>query len=270
MKSGINSDNETEETIQAALARLELSKANFVTVAAHELRTPLTIIEGYSAIIRDAIRVNNQEDEYGKFVEGIDAGVRRLKEIINNMVTVSLIDNNLLDLNYQPVWMHQLLVSAVAQVMPYAESRDQNIEIHRFEGDKEYFFADAERITQTLTNITLNAIKYTPDGGKITIDGRKIPDFLEVLISDTGIGIDPDDHEVIFDKFVNLGDAAHHSTGVAKFKGGGPGLGLTIARGLIEAHGGSIWVESEGRNEDRCPGSTFHILIPRRSEPPKR
>lgn len=178
MKSGINSDNETEETIKEALARLEMSKANFVKVAAHELRTPLTIIEGYSAIIRDAIRVNDQEDEYGKLIEGIDAGVRRLKEIINNMVTVSLIDNNLLELNYQPVWMHHLLMSAVAQVKPYAESRDQIILIQRFEGDNQYIFADAERITQSLTNVLLNAIKYTPDGGKIIIDGRNLASSL--------------------------------------------------------------------------------------------
>jgi signal transduction histidine kinase len=132
----------------------------------------------------------------------------------------------------------------------------------------EMTFGDPERMLQVLRNVISNAIKYTPDGGEITVEGRKLPGFMEVIVRDTGIGIDEEDIQAIFDKFVRLGDTALHSSGKTKFKGGGPGLGLRIAKGIIESHGGTIWVESPGYNETTCPGSTFHILIPLRSEPP--
>lgn len=128
------------------------------------------------------------------------------------------------------------------------------------------FLADTERLYQAIHNIVVNAIKYTPDGGRITISGRLLPGFVEVTVADTGIGIAPENQELIFGKFDQLGNALLHSSGKTKFKGGGPGLGLPIARGIIEAHGGTIWVESEGYDEVRCPGSTFHILIPLRTE----
>jgi len=114
--------------------------------------------------------------------------------------------------------------------------------------------------------VLTNAIKYTPDGGKIAISGRLLPGFIEVTFKDTGIGISVEDQRTIFEKFNQLGEVALHSSGKTKFMGGGPGLGLPITRGIIEAHGGTIWVESEGCDEETCPGSSFHILLPDRSE----
>jgi signal transduction histidine kinase len=112
----------------------------------------------------------------------------------------------------------------------------------------------------------MNAIKFTPDGGSITIGGRYIngnePPQVEIAIRDTGIGIDPALHKLIFEKFNQTGDFLLHSSGKTKFKGGGPGLGLAIARGIVEAHGGRIWVESPGYNEKSFPGSTFFVSLP--------
>jgi signal transduction histidine kinase len=85
---------------------------------------------------------------------------------------------------------------------------------------------------------------------------------VEVTIADTGIGIDPDELELVFEKFYRVGSPDLHSTGSTKFKGAGPGLGLPIARGVIRAHGGRVWVESPGHNETTFPGSTFHIVLP--------
>jgi signal transduction histidine kinase len=116
--------------------------------------------------------------------------------------------------------------------------------------------------------VVANAIKYTPDGGTITVDGRLLPGFIEMTVTDTGIGIDPENHIRIFEKFGRIGDVSLHSSGKIKFKGGGPGLGLPITKGIIEAHGGAIWVESEGYDEELCPGATFHILMPVRKQPP--
>jgi signal transduction histidine kinase len=129
-------------------------------------------------------------------------------------------------------------------------------------------FADPERLLQVLRNVLSNAIKYTPDGGNISVDGRKLPGFIEIVVRDTGIGINPQDQSIIFEKFTRLGNISLHSSGKTKFKGGGPGLGLHIARGIIEAHGGAIWAESPGYDEEINPGSTFHILLPLISAPP--
>jgi len=89
-----------------------------------------------------------------------------------------------------------------------------------------------------------------------------LPGFIEITVTDTGIGISPENQAIIFEKFGQLGRVDLHSSGKIKFKGGGPGLGLPITRGIIEAHGGSIWAESQGYDEKKCPGSTFHILLP--------
>jgi signal transduction histidine kinase len=146
--------------------------------------------------------------------------------------------------------------------------RKLTLEILEFDGSKQWIYADTTRLMQAIQNVINNAIKYTPDGGKIIIDGRKLPGFIEVIVSDTGIGISAENQAMIFEKFGQLGRVELHSSGKTKFKGGGPGLGLPIARGILEAHGGSIWVESAGHDEIRCPGSTFHILVPARTDTP--
>ena len=116
----------------------------------------------------------------------------------------------------------------------------------------------------------VNAIKYTPDGGKIWVFGKEhnpdedeFPqDSVEIIVEDNGIGISPEYHELIFTKFYQTGELAYHSSGQTKFKGGGPGLGLAITKGIIEAHRGKIWVESPGYNEETRPGSQFHVVLP--------
>jgi signal transduction histidine kinase len=184
------------------------------------------------------------------------------------MIDVSMIDNNLLQLNFQPVWVNRLLSVLENELSRNLEERQQKMQITRFSGWNELTFGDPERLLQVFRNVLINAIKFTPDQGTINISGRKLPGFLEVTVTDSGIGIDVEDQQVIFEKFGQLGNVALHSSGKTKFKGGGPGLGLPIAKGIIDAHGGAIWVESEGFDEVNCPGSTFHILLPLRSTPP--
>lgn len=252
---------------QFSLERLDRSKSDFISIAAHELKTPLTLIEGYAAMIRDLLP--KEQDAMGQvLVKGIDNGTKRLREIIDDMIDVSLIDNNLLTLTFQPLWLNRLLGTLREELKEIIAQRKQTLLIHTFEGCDEMTFGDSERIYQALRNLLTNAIKYTPDGGQVTVDGRKLPGFIEIIIQDTGIGIDPDDHAVIFEKFGRLGNVSLHSSGKTKFKGGGPGLGLPITKGLIEAHGGTIWVESDGYDEVKCPGTTFHVLLPMRKEPP--
>lgn len=253
--------------IQQELKRLDRNKSNFIAVAAHELRTPLTLIEGYSAMIRDMLP-KDENGQIASLLDGVSNGVQRLCSLVDDMIDVSLIDTDLLSLNFQPLWLNQVFSQLNYEFNDSLASRRQSLNIRAFPGSNVMIFADSERLYQAFHNILVNAIKYTPDGGRITVDGRILPGFVEVTITDTGIGISPEYQAVIFDKFGQLGDTARHSSGKTKFKGGGPGLGLPITRGILEAHGGTIWVESEGCDEIRCPGSTFHVLLPIRTEPP--
>jgi signal transduction histidine kinase len=260
--------SEELEDARLTLERLDKSKSDFIAVAAHELKTPLTIIEGYTAMLRDMFPEDDQESPMVLLMKGVDNGTGRLREIIDDMIDVSLLDNNMLKMNFQPVWVSQLINIVQRELESPLQDRRQHLEIVRFPGIDEMTFGDSERLYQALRNILTNAIKYTPDGGTITIDGRILSGFIEITISDTGIGIDVKDQERIFEKFGQVGNVALHSSGKIKFKGGGPGLGLPITKGIIEAHGGAIWVESEGYNEIKCPGTTFHVLLPIRKESP--
>jgi len=258
---------ELEKTKQA-LKRLEGNRSDFISVAAHELKTPLTLIEGYLAMLREQIPDAEGDPQTRVLLQGVQKGTRRLQEIIDDMIDVAMIENRLLALNFQPVWIDRLIEMVIHEMSPALQERQQTLELIPFEGMHEMIFGDSERLYQALRNVVSNAIKYTPDEGRITLSGRLLPGFIEVTIQDTGIGINPEDHAWVFEKFGRLGETSLHSSGKTKFKGGGPGLGLPITKGIIEAHGGAIWIESEGRDEIRCPGTTFHILLPLRKDTP--
>jgi signal transduction histidine kinase len=253
------------QNVQARLKKIDKSKSNFIAVAAHELKTPLTLIEGYAAMIGDLSAQENEQ--ISMLVQGTHNGIRRMREIVDDMIDVSQIDNHLLVLNFQPVWLNRMFIMLNADFANILQRRRQQLVIKPFEGSDTLIFADPERLYQAIKNLVSNAVKYTPDGGTITIDGRTLPGFIEITVSDTGIGIAPENQDIIFEKFGQLGDVSLHSSGKTKFKGGGPGLGLAITKGIIEAHQGSVWVESEGYDEVKCPGSTFHVLLPLRTQP---
>ena len=255
------------EKVQKRMERVDKSKSAFISVAAHELKTPITLIEGYASMMDDLMQ-QGRATNLGSLLTGMNTGIGRLRSIVDDMIDVSMIDNDLLQLNFQPIQVSQMLSALSLEIEPTLRTRKLSINIKDFEGNKEWIYIDPTRITQALRNVILNAIKYTPDGGTISIDGRKLAGFIEVTVADTGIGISAENQKTIFEKFGQLGRVDLHSSGKTKFKGGGPGLGLPIARGILEAHGGSIWVHSEGHDEIRNPGSTFHILIPARAQSP--
>jgi signal transduction histidine kinase len=156
----------------------------------------------------------------------------------------------------------------VGELSAAARERKQTITVEAFIGIP-HVQGDHQRLYQVFINVIGNGIKYTPDGGRVTVSGRLLKaqdaleeDFVEIIVADTGIGIDKEDLEYIFGKFYRTGPIALHSTGKTKFKGAGTGLGLAITKGIVEAHGGRIWAESEGHDEVGCPGSQFHILLP--------
>jgi signal transduction histidine kinase len=252
--------------VQKRLQELDRSKSNFISVAAHELKTPLTLIEGYTSMMMDIVQRTTKDEQIESMLQGVSNGIHRLRRIIDDMIDVSLIDNNLLAINLQPVWISHLIKLLKIELKDAIAERGQNFVVQEFEGNNTMIYGDSERLFQALHNVASNAIKYTPDKGTITLNGRLLPGFVEITVTDTGIGISPEHQTTVFEKFGQLGRTDLHSSGRTKFKGGGPGLGLPIAKGILEAHGGNIWVESEGYDEVKLPGSTFHIMLPIQSE----
>ncbi|NDJ62128.1 MAG: HAMP domain-containing histidine kinase [Chloroflexi bacterium] len=245
--------------------QLDKTKSDFIAIAAHELKTPLTVVEGYTGILRDLLSDNVQAAE---MINGITHGLQRLRELMDDIIDIAQLDLGILALHFQPVWLHHLLEALEKDVRDSIVKRHLTFRIHYDTFPVEPTFGDPERLLQVLNKIVFNAIKYTPDGGSIAIKGRQLPGFVDLMVIDSGIGIAPDDLPRIFDPFSSSGDITLHSSGKTKFKGGGPGLGLPIAKGVLEAHGGTIWVQSDGYSEEETPGCTFHVMIPMHETPP--
>lgn len=267
---------ERTEALQAAYAkveRLDRTKSNFITVLSHELRTPLTTVSGYSQMLLndETIQANPY---YLQLVTGIHTGVSRLQEVVNNMLDVIKVDSRALQLERQPLSLQRLLRILCRCLEESLQERHLTLKVDDLR-HLPPIEGDSEALRKVFQQLLLNAIKYTPDGGQITISGRAldpgehglVEGGVEITISDTGIGIDRQAQELIFTKFFQTGEVLLHSTGKTKFKGGGPGLGLAIARGIVEAHQGRLWVESPGYDERRCPGSQFHVILPLRQSP---
>ncbi len=252
------------------LERMDRTKSDFISVSSHELRTPLTILQGYSQMLLQDSGVQ-ENPFYHQMVTGIEKGAVRMHDIVNSMLDVAKIDSRALDLYPEPLSIPFLLEPIQDKFARALAERSISLMIEDMR-DLPAIEADPEALYKVFYHLVGNAIKYTPDGGTITISGRALDgsgdvlmdEGIEIVVSDTGIGIDPENQELIFEKFYQTGEVSLHSSGTTKFKGGGPGLGLAIARGIVEAHQGKIWVESPGCDEQTCPGSQFHLVLPLR------
>ena len=252
---------ELEKTNQA-LEQMDKTKVSFINVSAHELRTPLTLINGYAQILQQKA-ANNQELE--PLAKGILEGSHRMSDIVNSMLDVSRIDSKTLRIYPSAVQVELLIEKIRKYLRPDLAERQLDIQTEGLAG-LPMLKADPDLLYKVFYNLMINAIKYTPDGGRITVSGRSLSDNgkseVEIVVCDTGIGINPRDQALVFEKFYQTGEVLLHSSGKTKFKGGGPGLGLAIARGIVEAHHGRIWVESPGYNESTNPGSRFYVRLP--------
>lgn len=251
-------------------ARLDRAKSDFLTIASHELRTPLTHVKGYADVLAELGAANAlTPDQIISMTANIGRAVDRLEAIIKAIVDLAAIERDEMDLLFAPTTLVEVMELALRPWLRPIQIRHQRLEVTGIE-DIPPITADQYRLSQAFSNLISNAIKYTPDEGRITIQARMIGErHYEVIVSDTGVGIDHRDQAFIFDKFYSGGDLDQHSSGQYSFKGGGPGLGLSIARGIVGAHGGRIWVVSPGYDESRCPGSEFHVVLPLDASIPK-
>ncbi len=259
------------QAIQEAYARLEQldrAKSDFIAIASHELRTPLTILRGYSQMLFQQNSVQ-QDAQMEKLAAGIQSGAMRLEEVVSSMLEVAKIDNRALQLYLKQISLADLFAHLKENFTDALTERQLTLTIVNVD-NLPLVEADRDALEKVFYHLLVNAIKYTPDGGTIHISGvvhytngqRNTADKVEIMVRDSGIGIDPEMHELIFSKFYQTGEVALHSSAKTKFKGGGPGLGLAISRGIVEAHGGRIWLRSAGHDENTCPGTTFHVLLP--------
>src|SRR5690606_35133136 len=159
----------------------------------------------------------------------IEGGTRRLREIVEDLVDVSLIDLESLELHAQPVWLHQIIDALERSVIDYIIQRGQSFYVDRAALPRQPLTADPERLLQAINKVVSNAIKYTPDGGQIAIGARSLQGFVDIMVADTGVGIEPSRLGTLFHPFSSGSEVALHSSGKVKFLGAGPGLGLAIA-----------------------------------------
>ncbi len=264
------------------LTHTDLMKSRFIKLAAHELRTPLTGLRGYLSLLTSADNqwMANADEKTLEIVEGITTSVDRLQGIVQDMVDMTRIETGTLQLRESPVSLSFIFDKIKREFEEVALNRQQTLNIAAVDHIP-MMWADGERVTQILRNLVSNAIKYTPNGGLIqitaqTVDSSGLPcstisdqeKFVKVTVRDSGIGVAPDQQESIFQSFYELRDIEFHSTSKTEFMGSGAGLGLPIARGVAEAHGGALWVESEGYDPEQYPGSHFQLILPV-GEPPQ-
>ncbi len=252
------------ETANRRLRELDRLKSDFIIMVSHELRTPLTLISGYAHLLDEQLKQNNETftaEMISGVAEGLNQGVDRMRGVVNEIIKVARIASGTLDLAIGPVRLSDIVRDLQDEYQQVIDKRRINLHV----GDLSklpLIEGDGIQLKAAIDNVLGNAVKYTPDGGSIFIVGRAMGDAVDLIIQDTGIGIPGSEQSKIFDQFYALGSVEHHSTSKSAFQGGGLGLGLAIAKGIVEAHNGRIWVESDKRDPNSLPGSTFHILLP--------
>ncbi|HVU11494.1 MAG TPA: HAMP domain-containing sensor histidine kinase [Phototrophicaceae bacterium] len=236
-----------------AMQRLEqlfTVQQRFVADVSHELRTPLTAIRGNIDLMK---RYGMDQDS----LAAIDSEAQRMARLVNDLLLLARADNGELKLNFQELDLDLLIEEAYREAKILAKDRDLKINVSGFEPVR--IKGDPDRLKQVLFNLINNAIKFTPDGGQITLSLRKTEADAVIQVQDSGIGISPEDLQRIFDRFYQA-DASRTRMTSAE----GAGLGLSIAQWIVQAHGGKIQVESEVGE-----GTTFTVTLPHIEEPEK-
>jgi signal transduction histidine kinase len=222
-------------------------KSEFLANMSHELRTPLNAIIGFSEVLTERMfgELNEKQDEY---LKDIHASGQHLLSLINDILDLSKIEAGKMDLELSDFDLPMTIDNALMLVRERAARRSitLNTAVDERVGQVQ---ADERKIRQVLLNLLSNAIKFTPEGGRIHVEARSVNESIEVSVTDTGVGIAPQDQEAVFEEF--------RQVGTADKKVEGTGLGLALSRKFIELHGGKIWVKSHVG-----AGSTFTFTVP--------
>jgi len=228
------------------LNQIESMRRRLIGDVSHELRTPLTAIKGSMEGLMDGVLPANNET-----YQQIHAEADRLNRLVDDLQELSRVEGRAYELDIRPVDVSALVRTVIKRLTTHAESKRISLDLE-LAPDLPHVMADEDRAVQVLTNLTGNALQYTPEGGRVTISAKQIKNEVQIAVRDTGIGIPPEHLANIFNRFYRVDKSRSRQSG------GGSGIGLTIARALVEAHGGRIWVESAGEGQ----GSTFAFTLP--------
>ncbi len=244
------------ERTNQELRKIDSMKSEFVSVASHELRTPLAAIKNAVQLILSG-KTGEINAHQEKFLSMAERNINRLTNILNDLLNLSRIESGKIELKFENTALGEIIEIAASSLRPHADVKSIQIEVEIPES-LPTIYGDQEKIEQILTNLIGNAIKFTPNGGKILISAKPLfqgqrggyGDMVAVSVKDSGIGIPAEHLEALFEKF-------HQVEGSLQRSVNGTGLGLAITKGLVEAHQGKILVESEVEK-----GSTFTFTLP--------
>jgi len=232
-----------------ALRLSDQMKSDFVSSVSHELRTPLASILGYLEILASK-EVGDLTELQAEFVGIIDTNAHRLLSLIDDLLTLAGLENGKLALHFEPVDLAEVVYGGVQALRPELEERGHQIVVDIPALPVVEVNADVHRCAQVIGNLLANAIKFTPEGGRIGVHMTEAGGIAELTVEDSGIGISEEDLGSLFERFFRARSATEQAIP-------GTGLGLAISKGIVEAHGGTLTVESElGR------GSTFTVRLP--------
>lgn len=229
------------------LARASRHKSDFVANLSHELRTPLNAILGFSELLLEADERAIDPERRLAFLHNIHSSGKHLLNLLNEILDLSKVEAGQMEVRETVFDLGRTIASTLATMSPVADKG--GVSVHSRCPDRLLIRADEEKVGQMLLNLVSNAIKFTPPGGRVSVEVEATPERLDICVADTGIGIAKEDQERIFEEFKQLeGDGQHLQ---------GTGLGLTLTRRLAELHGGRIWVDSKPGS-----GSRFFVRLP--------
>jgi len=269
------------EQANRELSRLDRMKNQFLGMVSHEFNTPLTsIISGADHLLQQAEGASGEE---AAVLEMVRDGGLRLKELVADLLKLIRLEARQGELASSAVHLERLLESMQDQFRPQLERRGQQVRLSGL-AELPFFVGDRDYLERVFSELLVNAMRFSPQGGEIEVAGRVVCGealrerrqtlerfnagflkrcgdrcYLEVAVRDRGIGVPPEEQQRIFDIFYEVGEIRHHSSGSGRFQGKGAGLGLAMVKGMVEAHGGMVWVESG-------EGSSFFVLLPLEQE----
>jgi signal transduction histidine kinase len=227
------------------LEQVESMRRQLIGDVTHELRTPLTSIKGYMEGLVDGVLPSTPET-----FNQIHSEADRLSRLVDDLQELSRVEAKAYPLDFRSVAVPNLVQTTVKRLSPQATTKRIRLR-SSLPADLPHIQADEDRITQVLVNLAANAIQYTPEGGDVTISAARHEDEIYISVKDTGIGIPPEHLANLFTRFYRVDKSRSRNAG------GGSGIGLTIAKHLVEAHGGRLWAESKGEGQ----GSTFTFSL---------
>ncbi len=229
------------------LQRLANQKSDLLSTVSHEIRTPLTSLLGYGEFLEEGL-YGELDPQQIEVLRRMVQGGRDLLELINNLLDMSKLEANRIELHCEPVRLEILIENAVEKVQPIAQRKGVSLAALPLPERFPLVEVDAMRIIQVLVNLVGNAVKFTEPGGSVSVGARQSDSEVQVFVKDTGIGIPLEEQQRLFERFTQAENIKRY---------GGTGLGLAISRELIALHGGRIWLESTPQ-----AGATFTFTLP--------